>query len=149
MGCGSKNKSCNQKSCQRYYNNKAQAFTAAGSVQLDIAGSRVVDTGVSIETNPQSYEIVKPGLYHISADAVVNATTAGDIDFSVFMDGVELPCTFKVATLAAGYTPVHTETDLVINGCCGVNRSITFVVKSVSVAVGSVTQFCSGITKLA
>lgn len=149
MGCGKTNRSCNQKSCQRYYNNNPQAIAVGDSLTLTIAGAKVVDTGVSIETSGQSYEIVKPGLYHISGDVTIMGTTAGDVQFVAYLDGVQLPCTFRMGTLtAAGYETIHTETDLSFQCGCE-SHVITFVVNSPNTAVGTVTEFCSGITKLA
>ena len=150
MGCSSKShKTCRDKSCQRFYNNNAQAFAAGQAINLQVAGNRVVDTGISIETQGQSYTTLKTGLYHIAADIVVNATTAGTGTFQVYMDGVPLPCTLKNVTFAAGFTPVHTETDLDLEACCcDVTHTFTFVFTS-GTAVGSVVEFCSGTLKLA
>lgn len=150
MSCSnSTNKSCNQKSCQRYYNNNAQAFIAGQTINLIIAGNKVVDSGISIETEPQNYTTVKTGLYHISGDVVIDATTEGEATLQVYMDGVALPCTVKNVTLPVGNTAIHTETDLSLTGCCcNVSHSFTFVLTSVT-AVGSVIEFCSGVLKLA
>lgn len=50
MGCSSTSskKRPNYKSCVRYYNNTSQPLPANTTTQLTIAGSRVVDTGVSM-----------------------------------------------------------------------------------------------------
>ena len=150
MGCSSKShKTCHDKSCQRYYNNNVQAIAAGQTVQLAIAGARVVDSGIAIDTQPLSYTTLKTGLYHIAADVVVNATTAGSGVFQVYMDGVPLPCTRKTVQFYSGGTAVHTETDLELSGCCcNVEHSFTFIFTSDTV-VGSVTEFCSGVLKLA
>lgn len=148
MACGSSKKNPRYKSCVRYYNNNTQALAAGATVQLQIAGSRVTDTGVSIETQPSSYTILTRGLYHISADVEINATTGGDVEIIAYMDGVELPCMKKTKTLEVGYDTIHTETDLEIDACCcSVSKTITFAVKSVSAAIGSVVHVCSGIIK--
>ena len=150
MACGSKSrKNCYAKSCQRYYNNNAQPFAAGETIQLQIAGARVVDTGVSIDTQPLSYTTLKTGLYHLVGDAVVNATTGGIASLQIYMDGVPLPCTLRTATFYAGNNQVHTETDLDLTGCCcDVEHNFTFQFISDD-AVGSVVQFCSGVLKLA
>lgn len=151
MGCGSNScKTAYQKSCQRYYNNNAQALGANSTLVLTIAGARVVDTGLSIQTEPQSYDILKPGLYHISGDVIFTSSAAGNIVFEVLMDGVPMPCTIKARSIGAtGTVSIHTETDIVVNGCCGVNKTLTFVVTSIDTGAGSITAFCSGVTKLA
>ena len=147
MSCGCRN--ANQKSCQRYYNNIAQPLAATTTVQLIVAGARVVDTGVSIETQPQSYTIVKPGLYHIAADVDVNLTTAGDIVLQGYMNGVPLPCTTRNVTGTDGHNLVHSETDLAIGGCCDISKAITWTIQSVGVAVGTIDGNCTGIVKYA
>lgn len=151
MNCSNKcGKTCHDKSCQRFYNNNPQAIAVGGTTQLVIKGNKVVDSGISIETESQNYTVVKRGLYHISADVVIEGVTAGDVTLSVLMDGVVLPCTIKPATLAAGgFTQIHTETDLCLTSCCcDVNHTFTFVLTSTTGA-GNVTQFCSGVLKLA
>lgn len=148
MSCGNSVKNKNMKSCERYFNNNAQALTNGNTTVLTL-GAKVVDTGVSIEADTQSYTVVTKGLYHISGDIVLTSTTAGDgATFSVYMDGVQLPCTIKPFETIVGAVTVHTETDLYLSSCCcDVNHTFTFVVAS-SGAVGTLTC-CTGITKLA
>jgi len=136
------------KSCVRYYNNATQALGAGATLQLAIAGSRVVDTGTAIEVEPSNYTTLKTGLYSLSADVIVEGTTAGDAILQVYMDGVALPCTTRRVSLVDGYYEIHTETDLYLTGCCPcVSHSFTFTLTSVSTAVGNVVTFCSGILK--
>lgn len=150
MSCGNSNgKNACQKSCVRYYNNVAQALAATSTVQLILEGARVVDTGISIETQPQSYTIVKAGLYHVSADVDVNLTTPGDIVLQGYMNGVPLPCTTRNVTGTAGHNLVHSETDLAIGGCCDISKTITWTIQSVGVAVGTIDGNCTGIVKYA
>lgn len=150
MGCtSSKHKTCRDKSCQRYYNNNSQAFAAGQAITLQVAGNRVVDTGVAIETQGQSMTTLKTGLYHIAADIVATVTAASTGTFQVYMDGVPLPCTLKPLNFIAGANPVHAETDLELDGCCcDVTHTFTFVFTS-GTAVGNITEFCAGILKLA
>ncbi|MCQ2053387.1 MAG: hypothetical protein MJZ03_05590 [archaeon] len=149
MGCSSRRKSCNDKSCQRYYNTQTQAIAANTPLQVQIAGAKVVDSGIAIETEPASYTITKKGLYHIAADITVNAATVGTATFSAYLDGVQLPCTKRTVTLVVGTTEIHTETELDFSHCfpC-INKTITFVIEGSTVA-GTVTQLCSGVLKLA
>lgn len=149
MGCSSLRKSCKDKSCQRYYNISAQPFAADETIQLAIAGARVVDSGVAIETEPMSYNITKTGLYHISADVIVDVTTLGSAVFNAYLDGVPLPCMTRAIRLPVGYNEIHAETDLSFSHCCPcINKTITFTITSED-AVGTVTQFCTGVLKLA
>lgn len=151
MSCSNKcRKSCHDKSCQRFYNNNSQAIEANASTQLVIAGTKVVDSGISIETEPQNYTTLKTGLYHISGDVTINATAAGVAVLQVFMDGVAMPCTKKTISLIAGNNNIHTETDICISACCcDVSHTFTFVITTDATATGSVTEFCSGMLKLA
>lgn len=146
MSCSNNNR-CGAKSCVRYYNNNSQALAAGSSLQLVVAGSKVVDSGVAIEVEPQNYTIVKPGLYHISGDVVLDASAAGEVTFEVYRDGVALPCTIKTVTVAAGLNEIHTETDISVCGCCG--HSFAFMLIADATAAGNVTQLCTGVLKLA
>lgn len=149
MSCsGRSTKKCNYKSCARYYNNNPQTLAANTALQLTIAGSKVVDSGISIETQPASYSTLKTGLYHIAADVTVFASGSGSASLQVFMDGVGLPCTLRSITLVAGSNEIHTETDLQLTGCCcDVEHTFTFVVTPT--VAGNVSQCCTGILKLA
>lgn len=151
MGCSSSNKKRpNYKSCVRYYNNVNQPLLANTTTQVQIAGTKVVDTGVSIDTEPSSYTIVTKGLYHLSEDVVIAATAVGVATVSIYMDGVMLPCTYNPRTLYVGNNTFHVETDLDIEGCCcDVSKNITFVITTDATAVGTILHVCTGITKLA
>ena len=150
MGCGcNRHKSCHDKSCQRFYNNNEQTLAAATTTQLVIAGTRVVDTGVSIETQPQSYTTLKTGLYHIAGDVVVEGSAGGTAVLQVYMDGVPLPCTKRTRTIpATGYVEIHTETDLCLDGCCcDVSHTFTYQITTDTTAAGAVVECCTGIIK--
>ena len=118
---------------------------------LTLAGAKVVNSGSSIQVEPQSYDTVKIGLYHLAADAVIAATAAGVLTLQWYMDGVALPCTLKRVTLpASGNAEIHTETDLELSGCCCcVNHTFTLVATTDSTAAGSVIELCTGLLKLA
>lgn len=151
MACGNGcHKTCHDKSCQRFYNNNIQALPVDTTLQLIIAGSKVVDSGISIETEPQNYTTIKTGLYHFVGDVTIEATAAGVVVFQMYMDGVPLPCTKKTKTLAVGYNNIHTETDLCLDGCCcDVSHSFTYQIVSDATATGDIVEFCSGVLKLA
>lgn len=147
MSCSNSVKNRNMKSCARYYNNNTQTLTVGNTLQLAL-GTKVVDTGVSIEAQPQSLTTTTKGLYHISADIALDTVTAGNVTYSVYMDGVQLPCTLKPLTLVAdSEISVHTETDLYLDACCcSVSHTFTFVLTSTTGA-GTVNNFCVGIIK--
>lgn len=151
MSCGNgRHKTCHDKSCQRFYNSTSQALPVSSTVQLAIAGTKVVDSGISIETEPMNYTTVKTGLYHFAGDVIINMTAGGVVVFRMLMDGVVLPCTVRTFTAGTGYREIHTETDLELDGCCcNVAHTFTFEIVTDATATGTVTQFCSGITKLA
>ena len=149
MGCGNcGHKTCHDKSCQRYYNNNIQALPINTTMQVIIAGTKVVDTGVSIETEPQNYTTLKTGLYHITGDITVEATAIGDVVVEIYMDGVPLPCTKRSRTVNVGFNPIHTETDLYLDGCCcNVSHTFTYVITSDANATGNIVEVCTGIIK--
>ena len=140
-----------QKSCVRYFNNAPQLLAADSANVLTLSGAKVVNSGSSIQVEPQSYDTVKIGLYHLAADAVIAATAAGVLTLQWYMDGVALPCTLKRVTLpASGNAEIHTETDLELSGCCCcVNHTFTLVATTDSTAAGSVIELCTGLLKLA
>ena len=150
MSCSGNSKSY-QKSCVRYFNNSPQTLAANAATVLTLAGAKVVNSGASIQVEPQSYDTVKIGLYHLSADAVITASAAGVLTLQWYMDGVALPCTIKRITLpASGNAEIHTETDLELSGCCCcVNHTFTLVATTDSTAAGSVVELCTGMLKLA
>lgn len=148
--------SCNngksyQKSCARYYNNNAQPLASNGQTTLTLAGAKAVLSGEAIQVQPQSFDTLKIGLYHLSADAVISASAAGKVTLVWMMDGVALPCTAKTVTLAADVnTEIHTETDLSLSACCCcVSHTFTLLAITDETAAGSVVQLCAGLLKLA
>lgn len=145
MACGSS--SYTGRSVVRYYNNASQALTAGAATTLTLAGSKVVNSGAAISVQPGSYEILRTGIYHVSADVTVTGAAAGEFDLQWYMDGVPLPCTLTKATLANAYTnQLHTETDLSFKSCCGcVDHTLTLV--ATPEAAATVTHICTGIIK--
>ena len=149
MSCGASNNNQYAKSCVRYYNNSTQELTANGSTLLTLAGAKVVNSGISIEAESQSYTIVKPGLYHIAADVTVEATTAGAVTLTWYKDGVALPCTETKQYISATHAgSIHAETDLRLCGCCQ-SHSLTLVATTDDAITGNVSHVCSGVVKLA
>ena len=102
MSCSGNSKSY-QKSCVRYFNNSPQTLAANAATVLTLAGAKVVNSGESIQVEPQSYDTVKIGLYHLVADAVITSSAAGVLTLQWYMDGVALPCTLRKVTLRKSY----------------------------------------------
>lgn len=150
MACNGNSRSY-QKSCVRYFNNSPQTLAANAATVLTLAGAKVVNSGESIQVEPQSYDTVKIGLYRLAADAVIASSAAGELTLQWYMDGVALPCTLRKVTLpATGNTEIHTETELTLSGCCCcVNHTFTLVATTDSTAAGSVAELCTGLLKLA
>lgn len=139
------------KSCVRYFNNNTQTLAADTTTTLTLAGAKVVGSGDAIQVEPQSFDTLKIGLYHLAADVVISATAAGTVTLVWMMDGVALPCTMKTVTVAEDVnTAIHTETDLSLSACCCcVNHTFTLLATTDETAVGSVVQLCAGLLKLA
>lgn len=151
MSCGTKNKNCYAKSCVRYYNDATQTFVAETPLTLQIAGARVVDSGISIDAQPSSYTILKRGIYHLSADIDFTADAVGTVVLGAYLDGVLLPCTRIVRSTSAN-SPItaHYETDLEFdNCCCDITKNITFGITGGAGVGGTITHICTGITKIA
>ncbi len=147
--CNNKHKTCHDKSCQRYYNTTAQAFVADQTITLQIAGNRVVDSGVAIDTDVSTFSVSKSGLYHIVADAIVLTTTAGSGTLRILKNGVPLPCSARLVSLPLGAaTEIHTETEIILDCCCCGSNTFSFEFVS-DTAVGSVISLCTGVLKLA
>lgn len=148
MACGNSRKNPCRKSCVRYYNAAAQEFAAGSTTQITLAGAKVVNSGISIDADPQSYTTHTNGLYHISADVNVLATTAGTVTIEWQMDGTVLPCTMKAQTLALGSNAIHTETEIDVHGCCcDTEHVFTLVMVADATAIGTIVHVCSGIIK--
>lgn len=149
MSCYNKRKSCHDKSCERFYNTTPQTFAADETITLQIAGSKVVDSGIAIETDASSFNVGKSGLYHIVADAIVLTTTAGSGTLRILKNGVPLPCSARLVSLPLGAaTEIHTETEIILDCCCCGSNTFTFEFVS-DTAAGSVISLCTGVLKLA
>lgn len=144
MSC---NKSPYAKSCVRTYNNAPQLFVADPATTLTLQGDVVVDSGCSLKLNSANVQILKSGLYHISADVTYTPDAAGEAIVQLYKDGVALPCAISTETVAAAtiYT-THVETDLLVSVCCVNQPSISVRIGGVA---GTVDHICAGVLKLA
>lgn len=145
MSCNAK--SPYAKSCVRVYNNAEQAFVADPATIIALQGDVVVDSGCSLKLNASNVQILKSGLYHISADVTYTPTAAGEAVVQLYRDGIAMPCAISAETVAADtiYT-THIETDILVNVCCINQPSITVRIGGVA---GTVNHICAGVLKLA
>lgn len=134
------------KSCVRSFTNLPQPVTATPTT-ITIEGTPVVESGVSLDLNPNSITVNTSGLYHFSADVTFNPTAAGTLVVQLYKDGVALPCAVSQTTTTAGsIITTHIETDLVLATCCAVQPVITLVISGVA---GTVVHTCTGGLRLA
>lgn len=161
--------SCNtiyQKSCIRCYDNENQDLnTVATPVSID--GVTVVDSGCSIQLQNQGFQIVKSGLYHISADVTVtagstssasatsssattisSASSSNLVTVQLYKSNQALPCAIAKATVS-GTDTIHVETDLYLVACCAQQPVITVNVNGATAVTNAITHVCAGCTKLA
>ncbi len=134
----------------RHYKSSAQFYNTAtqtiGSTMapLNLIGTEVTDSGVSLETSANAIEIQHSGLYRITADVGVNATTAGNITIQLYQNGVPMSETVRIITASVGYHLVSINTIRQFKTFCGQNpASIQVMAMTDGTAVGNVT-FISG-----
>lgn len=146
MSCINKFANVVNKSAQAAYNNVPQTFTAAGGT-VTILGTQICDTGCSIETIANGFEIEHEGVYRFSYDVVFSATGAGTAEIQLYNNNVPLPCSYSMFVAAAGgIYPMHIETMIPVRACYG-NRPI--ITCQVSGAAGDVTHVCASAVKIA
>lgn len=144
MGCSNSIKNCHYKSCQTAYSDTAQVIAATGTT-VNVLGSLATDTGVSISTDTDGFNILTTGLYRISYDVDFAADAAGTVELALYKNGVRLPCVRAERVTADGITyPIHGETIIRIPVCCANSAKITAQLTGVA---GSVTHVCANIIK--
>lgn len=145
MSCNAK--SPYAKSCVRIYNNAEQTFVSDPATIIALQGDVVVDSGCSLKLGASNVQILKSGLYHISADVTYTPTAAGEAAVQLYRDGIALPCAISTETVVVGNTyTTHIETDLMMSVCCVNQPSITVRIGGVA---GTVNHICAGVLKLA
>lgn len=133
----------NYKSIVQFYNASVQPMTEEPT-PVQLIGSIVTDTGQSIGMNPDSVVVKHTGSYRFSTDINVNATAPGDVTVAMYKDGILLPETRRVFTLAVGNRLIHTETVRLIKTCCvDAMHNIQLMVSTDGAAAGDIT-FISG-----
>lgn len=136
-----------QKSTQCAYNNAIQAVVSDGTT-LELLGTKVSDTGISIETTENTFRILRSGVYRFSIDVNFTAgATAGTVRLQLFNGIAPLPCSNSVTSVAADSSEtMHIETVIPLNSCCG---NIPNISAQVSGLAGTVTHLCANAIKLA
>lgn len=152
MGCINGGNGCGT-SCARTYNNTAQTVAAGAITNIITLGNQVVLTGNGIATTQNGFITYKAGTFHLDALIDILGTTAGDITFSAYLDGVQLPCTVNIATLVADrHSVVPISTDIYFEKLCPCNNrvrhTITFVANSAGAGVGTIVNVCAGMTEI-
>lgn len=143
MSCKNKN----YKSAQVALNTATQTIAAAGT-SIVVLGSKLTDTGCSIETNSAGFRIESSGLYRIRYVITFAAAAAGTLTAQLYRDGLALPCTLVQDTVASGsaYTIAVEAPALVVGACCNVHPNITATVGGVA---GTVNYVCASAVRLA
>lgn len=147
-------KNRNYKSAIQTYNGSSQPILATNTVTNPITvalGGKVTDTGCAIQKDTNGFDIECSGLYRISYDADVTATTAGAVTLAIAINGVVAQETLKINTVAAaGAEEVSAETVRVLNTCCVQNDyNVEIVAYSDGTFVGAINNISANIVKLA
>lgn len=143
MSCSNKNY---QKSAQMAFNNVSQPVVTEGTV-LNILGTRATDTGCSVSTVTNGFQVCNSGLYRISADVTLNQTAAGTSTVQILKDGVALPCCASIDTYeTANIATQHIETVICVSTCCNIKPIFSVRISGIS---GNVTFINANMIKLA
>lgn len=147
-------KCAHYKSALQFYNTTSQDILATNTATNPVIfalGSRVTDTGVSLDFSSFDVNVEASGLYRISVNLDVLGTTAGDITFAIAEDGVILPETISTITAVAEISElISFETIREVSVCCG-NRehSFTIIAFSDGTGVAEVQRLSGNVVKLA
>lgn len=147
-------KNRNYKSAIQTYNGANQPILATDIVSNPITvnlGGTITDTGCAIKRDFDGFDIEYSGLYRISYDANIAATTAGAVTIGLLINGTLVPETLKTNTVAAaGAEEVSAETIRVLNICNAVSDfNVQVVAYSDGTFVGAIDNISANIVKLA
>lgn len=142
-GCNCSMKNRHYKSATQFYNASTQEVSSTVSA-LALVGTEVTDTGVSLDLKSNGIEIEHSGLYRITAFINFNATTAGSVTAQMYLNGVPLPDTLRIQTVAVGNNGIDLQTVRSFRTMCGQNpQTVQIMIGTDGTAAGSVT-FVSG-----
>lgn len=71
------------------------------------------------------YKILDGGLYEVSFNANVSSATAGPVAFGLYQDGILIPGTTVIATVATAGDFINVSFDKLIEVCCRGDASLT------------------------
>lgn len=147
-------KNRNYKSAIQTYNGTNQPIVATDIISNPITvalGGAITDTGCAIRRDVDGFDIECSGLYRISYDADVVATTAGAVTIGLLINGVLAPETLKTNTVAVGGAEeVSAETVRVFNVCNAISDfNIQAIAYSDGTFVGAIDSISVNVIKLA
>lgn len=154
MAC-SKYKNCHYKSAVQFYNTATQPILATNistnPVTVEL-GSKVTDTGVSLDFETNSIEVLTSGLYRFSADVDFSGGTIGEITVAMTLNGSILPETITTQTISTTGTAstLNIETVRQLSTCGLVSNYILGIIAySDGTAIGSISKISGNAVKLA
>lgn len=147
-------KNRNYKSAIQTYNGSNQPIVATDIISNPITvalGGAITDTGCAIKRDFDGFNIEYGGLYRISYDADITATTAGAVSIGLLINGVLVPETLKTNTVAAaGAEEVSAETVRVLNVCNAISDfNVQVIAYSDGTFVGAIDSISANVIKLA
>lgn len=146
-------KNSHYKSAVQFYNSTDQEILATNIATNPVIfglGSRVTDTGISIDFNSFDIGIESSGLYRISANLDVLGVTAGDVTFAIADNGIILPDTISTITAVADISElISLETIREFNVCCNSDHNLSIVAFSDGTGVATVERLSGNAVKLA
>lgn len=141
--CNCNLKDRHYKSSTEFYNNSTQSVGAT-MAPMNLQGTEITDTGVSLDLEQNSIVIQHSGLYRIHGTVSFNATTAGAVTVQMYLNGLPLPETLRIKTVAVGNNLIELDTIRGFRTSCGQNpQRIQFMIMTDGTAAGNVT-FVSG-----
>ena len=144
MSCNCKN--AYQKSAQAAYNNAEQTYVAAGT-NINVLGSLITDTGVSISAQTGGFRINNGGLFRVSYDVTSTPAAAGAQVIQLYNGSSAMPCAIATDTVAAdGVITQHIETVIRLATCCAMQPVISARISGVA---GTINHVCASVVKLA
>lgn len=142
-------KNAHYKSTEQFFgatNTTVEAGNTISNPVIVAPVRNITETGVAIDNG----NILATGTYRVSADVILEGTTAGLMTIAVENNGVTLPETVRTVTVGAGESvEITTETVRYWETCCSVSHSLDLVIYSDGTAVADITLISGNIIKLA
>ena len=111
---------CNKKSAIQKYNFTTQALTDTPA-PLNLGSSVGLPTGPAIVDRGNNIGVAKTGLYRLTAQLLVDVTTAGTVNVQAYYNGVPISATLKALPAAIGSVEISMDNLLYLvvpTGCC-------------------------------